>query len=205
METVGTKHKYFKIKFLSKVPYLSGGGGGWSLRLPGTDGFKESDHMAAEVPLPLLKRCVEKQRGVLSTHCWNLHVLLEEDQNCGRNKKEKLLTGIQTAKNVEVFFSSHHLEYDQIGGCCVQVLSHETFLKKVFGVSHSSKQVVPQGIFSLSGTVNNGLQKQGELGDEFGHSGQQRIRDGLPRCGLFLKYDVHHQLHDMREIGEGGT
>lgn len=34
--------------------------------------------MAAEVPLPLLECCVEKQGGVLSAHSWNLHVLPEE-------------------------------------------------------------------------------------------------------------------------------
>lgn len=57
------------------VLYLSGGCWGRSLHLPGADGFEESDHVTAEVPLPLLKRCVEEQSGVLSAHCWNLHVL----------------------------------------------------------------------------------------------------------------------------------
>lgn len=63
-----------------QVIYLSGGGWGWSLHLPRTNGFKESDHVPAEVPLALFKRRVEKQSGVLSAHCWNLHVLWWEGQ-----------------------------------------------------------------------------------------------------------------------------
>lgn len=55
--------------------YLSGGSWRWSLHFPRTDGFKEADHVAAEVPLALLKRCVEKQSGMLSAHSWDLHVL----------------------------------------------------------------------------------------------------------------------------------
>lgn len=47
--------------------------------------------MAAEVPLPLLKCCVEKQGGVLSAYSWNLHVLPEKDRKCERKKNEKVM------------------------------------------------------------------------------------------------------------------
>lgn len=100
---------------------------------------------------------------------------------------------------------SHYLQYNQIGGCCVQVLSHETLLKQIFGVSHSGEKVVPQGVLSLSGTVDDGLQEEWKFSDELGHGGKQRVGNGLPRCCLFFKYDMHHQLHDMGEVGEGGT
>lgn len=99
----------------------------------------------------------------------------------------------------------HYLQYNQVGGCCVQVLGHETLLKQIFGVSHGGEQIVPQGVLCLPGTVDDGLQEEGELCDELGHGGQQRVGNGLPGCRLFFQHNMHHQLHDVREVGEGGT
>lgn len=60
---------------LLQVVYLRSRGWRRSFHLPGTDGFKESDHVPTEVPLALLQRRVEQESSVLSAHCWNLHVL----------------------------------------------------------------------------------------------------------------------------------
>lgn len=107
---------------------------------------------------------------------------------------------------VSIRFLLHaYLQYNEIGGSCVQVLSNKTLLKQILGVSHSSEQVIPQGVLCLPGTVYNGLKEERELCDELSHSGQQWVGDGLPWCRLFFQNNMHHQLHHVGEVREGGA
>ena len=95
------------------------------------------------------------------------------------------------------------LQNEEVGRCGFQVGVVKTLLEEDPGASNNREEVVPQGHLCLPGTPPDSLVIDGELLDEVDDGGQEGVRDGLRRGGLFLQHLVQQQLQAVLEVGEG--